>query len=206
MCPRGERPAPGLEALGRALGPRAVAPSDRGRFASQQVRSKEEMDPTFLTVLEALHDANVRYLVVGGVAVVLHGALRATADLDLVVQLDPDNAADAVDALAALGFVPRLPVAMVDFANPDARVRLRARNALVFTVWHPASHRVVDLFLEEPFPFEAAWSRRTELRLGRVRVALVGRADLIGMKQQAGRPKDMLDVTLLRALEGDDGE
>jgi hypothetical protein len=162
------------------------------------------MDPSFLAVLEALYDANVRYLVVGGVAVVLHGALRATADLDLVVHLDPDNALDAVDALALLGFVPRLPVGMHAFVTVEARAALRARNALVFTVWHPASHRVVDLFLEEPFLFEEAWSQRTEVQLGRVRVALASRSDLIRMKQVAGRPKDLLDISLLQALEGDD--
>jgi predicted nucleotidyltransferase len=47
-------------------------------------------------VLSALNAARVRYLVVGGVAVVLHGHLRATADLDLVVQLGPENALEAV--------------------------------------------------------------------------------------------------------------
>jgi len=53
-------------------------------------------------VLDALNRARVRYLVVGGVAVVLHGYLRTTADLDLVIDLAPDNALQAVKALTAL--------------------------------------------------------------------------------------------------------
>ena len=47
-------------------------------------------------VLAALNAAEVRYLVVGGVAVVLHGYLRTTADLDLVVELETDNVLRAV--------------------------------------------------------------------------------------------------------------
>jgi hypothetical protein len=56
------------------------------------------------SVLAALNAANVRYLVVGDVAVVLHGHLRTTAAFDLVVQLTPDNALRAVRALATLGY------------------------------------------------------------------------------------------------------
>jgi uncharacterized protein (DUF1330 family) len=61
-------------------------------------------------VLAALERAGVRYLVVGGVAVVLHGFLRTTADLDLVIQLDPANVRRALDALTDLGYQPRAPV------------------------------------------------------------------------------------------------
>ena len=60
--------------------------------------------------LSALDAAQVRYLVVGGVAVVLHGHLRVTAELDLVVQLDEGNVRRALAALAGLDFRPRAPV------------------------------------------------------------------------------------------------
>src|SRR6266568_752754 len=61
-------------------------------------------------VLATLSAAKVRYLVVGGVAVVLHGHLRTTAALDLVVALDEGNARRAVEALESMGFRPRAPV------------------------------------------------------------------------------------------------
>ena len=61
-------------------------------------------------VLSALNTEGIRYLVVGGVAVVLHGHLRTTADLDLVIQLEPDNVRRAMRALTALGYAPRAPV------------------------------------------------------------------------------------------------
>jgi hypothetical protein len=70
-----------------------------------------------LRVLAALEHAKVRYLVVGGVAVVLHGHLRVTADLDLVVDLDPANARAARTALAGLGYRARAPVPLEQFAD-----------------------------------------------------------------------------------------
>lgn len=69
--------------------------------------------------LQALNSAGVRYLVVGGVAVVLHGHLRTTADLDLVVQLERENVLKAVRALAGLGYRPRAPVAALRALEAD---------------------------------------------------------------------------------------
>lgn len=67
-------------------------------------------------VLQSLGQAKVRFLVVGGVAVVLQGHLRTTLDLDLVVQLDPENLGAALRTLGDLGFRPQAPVALDSFA------------------------------------------------------------------------------------------
>lgn len=61
----------------------------------------------------------------------------------------------------------------------------------------------MDLFLEEPFDFDAAWRRayRAEIAPG-LRVPFLGLDDLIGMKETSGRPQDLLDVENLRRLRG----
>ena len=46
---------------------------------------------SFEAVARALQDADVRYLVAGGLAVIAHGHLRVTGDMDIVIQLKPDN-------------------------------------------------------------------------------------------------------------------
>ena len=61
-------------------------------------------------LLNALNAEGVRYLVVGGVAVVLHGYTRATFDLDLVINLESSNLERALQVLASRGFRPRPPV------------------------------------------------------------------------------------------------
>lgn len=155
-------------------------------------------------VLGALERAGVRYLVVGGVAVVLHGYLRATVDLDLVVSLEPANARRAVEALRELGFVPRVPVAIEQFADPAERRRwVEEKNATVFTLWHPTTPGfVIDLFVEEPFDFEARYDRAAKARLGELEVTVLSVEDLIEMKRAAGRARDLEDVEALVALRG----
>ncbi len=58
-------------------------------------------------IVRALNEAGVRYLIVGGMAVVAHGYLRFTADLDLILDLQEDNLRRAVAALAGQGYRPR---------------------------------------------------------------------------------------------------
>lgn len=75
----------------------------------------------FVRVLDALNAANVRYVVVGGFAALLHGNNRATADLDLVIDLTPSESLKAMTVLQSIGMRPRIPVDPLLFANPDQR-------------------------------------------------------------------------------------
>jgi len=153
-------------------------------------------------VLEALNDARVRYLVVGGVAVVLHGHLRTTADLDLVVQLEPENIRRAIEVLGNAGFRPRAPVRMEDFANQEIRSSwIEDKHLEVFSLWHPEMPGFeVDLFVSEPFDFEDCYERRVDARLERTWAPVVPLADLIEMKSVIGRPRDREDEAALRAI------
>jgi hypothetical protein len=72
-------------------------------------------------LLRALAAAEVRYVLVGGVAVILHGVPRTTADVDLVLDLEVDNVRRFIDAVGALGYVPRAPVPAIQLADPEAR-------------------------------------------------------------------------------------
>ncbi len=151
----------------------------------------------------------------GGVAVVLHGHPRFTADLDLVVELTASNASAAIAALQTLGYRPRAPVRAEDFAVEDIRASWRKDKGLtVFSLWsssYPGTE--VDLFVEEPFDFGEAWSRRLDALLeDATTVHVVGIDDLRALKASVGRPKDVDDIAQLDAiaraiLKGDeDGE
>lgn len=158
-------------------------------------------------IFAALERAQVRYLVVGGVAVVLHGHPRFTADLDLVLALEEANVRAAFGTLAALGYAPRAPVAAEDLADPERRAEwVRTKGITVFSLAsaeHPATE--VDLFVEEPFPFEQAYLRAVWADLGETRVPIAGIADLVEMKRRAGRPQDLEDVHHLEAIARDRG-
>ena len=153
-------------------------------------------------VLAALNDTGVRYLVVGGVAVVLHGHLRTTADLDLVIALEADNAARTIGALEGLGFRPRAPVAARDYVDPSNRAAWISEKGLkVFSLWSPEVRGIeVDLFVEEPFDFEEAYARRVEVDLDTTFATVASLDDLIGLKRSASRPIDLADLDALEEI------
>jgi hypothetical protein len=113
-------------------------------------------------VFEALEASGARYLVAGGVAVVLHGHPRFTADLDLALALDRENLSRALRALASLGYRPRAPVPLNAFADPEQRAEwVRTKGLTVFSLWSSElTMTEIDLFVADPIPFEEAWPRR----------------------------------------------
>ncbi|MFN7941800.1 MAG: hypothetical protein U0X73_09375 [Thermoanaerobaculia bacterium] len=154
-------------------------------------------------IFRALLDARVRFVVVGGVAVVLQGYPRLTLDLDLVLALDRENVLRTVGALERLGFQPRVAVRGDDFADPETRrAWARDRAMMVFSWWSDAFPGAdVDLFVEEPIPFERLESTADEVDLESCRIRVASIDHLLEMKRRAGRPRDLEDVQALVAIQ-----
>lgn len=173
-------------------------PHARSRTVGPYSRPVALFEPIFA----ALNRAGVRYVVVGGVAVVLHGHPRLTADLDLAVDLAPAEARKAIDALLGLGLRPRAPVDPAGFADPATRSRwIAERGMRVFSMWDPEDPmRVVDLFVENPIDFEELWSRSEDVPLSGTTARVASIPDLIRLKRLAGRPEDALDIEALEAI------
>ncbi len=157
-------------------------------------------------IAHALNDANARYLVVGGLAVAAHGYGRATFDVDLVVQLQPDNVRRAMEALGLLGYKPLAPVPASDFADPQTRETwIRDKRMVVFQL-HSEEHRDtrIDLFVMEPFDFDQEYDRALVASLAPgLQLRFVRIETLIRMKETAGREKDKEDARQLKKLLGD---
>jgi len=157
---------------------------------------------SFDSLVRALDDAGVRYLVAGGLAVNAHGYLRFTRDVDLVLQLAPENIASAFRALASIGYQPLVPVTAADFADVAKRTAwIRDKGMTVLSFWCDA-HRdtPVDLFVTEPFDFDQEYGRALIKPLGSVAVHFVSIPALIRMKEVAGRAQDRIDIEYLRKL------
>ena len=156
-------------------------------------------------VFDALERSGSRYMVVGGVAVVLHGHLRFTADLDVVLQLEASNALPALQALEGIGYRPRAPVQLVDLADAETRRSwVNDKGLTVLSLWNPdAPGTEVDLFVDEPFNFDDVYSRSISVKMGDHDVRVIGRTDLIAMKRAVGRPKDREDADVLESLSND---
>jgi hypothetical protein len=160
-------------------------------------------------VVGALNGSGARYLVVGGLAVVAHGYVRLTADIDIVLDPGPEALGRAIAALTALGYRPRAPVEFAEFADADKRRQwTREKGLTVFSVFSPG-HRAteIDLFVETPFDFDRAYARAVRFQVADgVEATFVGLEDLIEMKRRAARPQDLEDVESLRSLRDPPGE
>lgn len=156
----------------------------------------------FEPIFEALDSAGVRYVVAGGVAVVLHGHPRLTTDLDLAVDLAPGPAAAAVEALTGIGFQPRLPLDPAGFSDPDVRRSwIEDKGMTVFSMWDPDDPtRSVDLFVAEPIAFEELWGHSELVELEGINARIASIPDLVRMKQASGRPLDIDDIDALTTI------
>lgn len=156
----------------------------------------------FEPIFQILNTAEVRYVVVGGLATVLHGYARLTADVDLAVDLAPEEATKMIRALVAKGFRPQVPVLPEEFANPMVReIWLREKHMRAFSLVDPTNPmRVVDLLLKPEVPFEELLARSQEVMLNRTKVRIASIDDLIALKRHAGRPQDLADIEQLETI------
>jgi predicted nucleotidyltransferase len=155
------------------------------------------------SVIRALNDAGVRYLIAGGVAVVAHGYVRYTADLDLILELSETNLRPALAALTGLGYRPTAPVPLEAFADGSTRAEwIQSKGLTVLSLFSPQHQRtVIDLFVEEPLDFAKAFASalRLEVAAG-VPATFVNLDDLLELKRRAARPKDQIDIEHLEKI------
>ena len=141
----------------------------------------------FSDLLRLFNAGRVRYLVIGGFAVIQYAEPRFTADLDLWVGTDPGNAGAVYGALREFG-APLSGLTAGDFAE----------EGYFYQIGVPPVR--VDVLMGIPgIGFEEAWARRVEIDFDGLPVPFISREDLITAKRASGRPQDMIDVqSLLR--------
>ena len=155
-------------------------------------------------IVKSLNGARVKYLIVGGVAVVAHGYERLTKDLDLVIGLERENIVRGLRALMAIGYHMKIPVTPEQFADPGLREKWRReKNMVVLQLWSDLHRRTpVDVFVYEPFDFAKEWKRALRRPVfGNELATIVGYSALLKLKKFAGRKQDLADVEKLRKLD-----
>ena len=161
-------------------------------------------------IVEALNNAHVRYVVAGGLAVIAHGYMRLTMDIDLVIDLDRDNLLRGLAALEKVGYKPRLPVKSEQFADAKTRESwIKDKNMTVFPLWNPSdvSGIMVDIFVKCPFDFadEYGKAKWVEMDNGQS-VPFVGLDCLLKMKMASARPRDLVDIEYLERARNEEPE
>jgi predicted nucleotidyltransferase len=163
------------------------------------------MAHNFLSILQQLRNADVQFVVVGGVAAALHGGSRVTFDLDLVPSLEPNSWQVAIDLLWDLGARPRIPETRERIRDPDnVRVWREEKGMLALNFRTNDGALDIDLLVSESDRFDDLKERAISLDYLGQRFAVASIDDLIEMKSRAGRPQDLLDIAELRALQASD--
>lgn len=160
---------------------------------------------SFDAVCNALQEARVPFLVVGGIAVIHHGYGRLTQDVDLVIRLERDVIERAFAALEKIGYRPSVPVRAEEFADSQCRERWKREKGMKVLKFWSDEHREtpVDVFIDEPFDFQKAMEESDAQEAGPgVMVRIVSLETLLTMKTEAGRPQDLADIDELNLLHG----
>ena len=139
----------------------------------------------FKELLSILNDKGVKYLVIGGYAVIKYAEPRYTKDLDLWVLAESKNANAVFSALRAFG-APLTNLTPDDFAE----------EGYFYQMGVPPVR--VDILMSIPgLSFEDAWEKREEVNFDGVQLLFISKEDLIISKRASGRPQDILDVEAL---------
>ncbi len=141
-----------------------------------------------MDLLADLDREGVAYAVAGAVALAIHGAPRATADLDLLVL--PQELATALDLARRRGYtIEALPMTFADGTEMRRVTKVEGAEALT-----------LDLLLVDE-TLRPVWETRIRVPTKRAELWVVSREGLIQMKAAAGRPQDLADIA--RLTEGD---
>lgn len=153
--------------------------------------------------LQSLADDQVDYVLVGGLAVQLHGFLRATFDIDLVLAMNDENLARFIGVAGRWGLTPGIPVPIDSLRNAEQIDRWRReKGMLAFSLREArAGGSVVDVLVRPEISFDRLAANAVTGDLFGRRVSIASIDDLLAMKRAANRPKDQLDVAALEKLK-----
>ncbi|MGC2457339.1 MAG: hypothetical protein WA435_05050 [Gallionellaceae bacterium] len=157
----------------------------------------------YVDLFSALSRHKVDYLLIGGLAVSLHGVERATMDVDITVAMNPDNLASLVEAARELRLTPVLPVPLEALNDLELLKRWRTERHLeAFALHAPELAGVtVDVLLFPPVEFDGMTHRAVVFNVASTPIRVASIDDLISLKQAVGRPIDLADIEHLQRIK-----
>ncbi|MDA8099808.1 MAG: hypothetical protein M0042_09290 [Nitrospiraceae bacterium] len=156
----------------------------------------------YLGIFGELNNNSIRYIVVGGTAVNLHGVPRMTYDVDILLDLEDQNIRRFIQLLTSWGFKPKVPVKIEELADSAKRgdwIKNKSMKAfnLVNTSW---AIREIDVLIDSPIDFAAADRNKKVFDIRGVQIPVIGIKDLIAMKEHTDRQQDAADIRSLKEL------
>jgi hypothetical protein len=153
-------------------------------------------------LIKLLAESDVEFVLVGGLAVALHGYPRMTMDVDVVLAMDDKNLRRFIDSAKAAGLQPTIPVPIEALAQPELIEQWhREKGMLAFSLRSPeAQATVIDILVRPVVPYAALRDAAVLINMGPYRIPVASIDHLIVMKTGTGRGKDAIDVEALTKL------
>jgi len=149
-----------------------------------------------IKVVESLERNKINYAVVGGYAVALHGVVRGTVDLDLIINLTKKSLIDAEKVLNKLGLKSKLPVNAEEVFNFREEY-IKNKNMIAWNFTNPDNPaESVDILITE----DLKQYKIKNIKIENQNIKVVSMEGLIKMKENSTRPQDIEDAKALRRL------
>ena len=153
-------------------------------------------------ILRAFQKEKVKYVIVGGIAINLHGFLRSTADLDILVEMSDENLRKVVTILKKKGYRVKQPVNPMGIADRKTRQDwIKNKFMKAFNFYKDAELKEVDIIIDSPVSYEMAKKDRILKRTEVGTLPVISIDKLIKMKKRAGRLADQADVEQLKIIK-----
>lgn len=158
-------------------------------------------------MLVSFTEAEVKFIICGGVAAVLHGVERMTLDLDISIDMKQENIKRFINVLKDTQLEPRVPIPSETLLDPEKiNTLIKEKNARVFTFTDPEKPwKQVDIFLTEDYSYNRLLSDSVTIEIGGYPMLVISKEKLIAMKRGITplRSKDALDINELLGNKGD---
>lgn len=153
-------------------------------------------------LIKLLAESRTEYVLVGGLAVALHGYQRVTMDVDIVLAMEPENLGRFIAQAKAAGMRPTMPVAIESLTDPVQLARWRSEKGMLAFGLHGADAQatVLDVLIAPNIPYAELRRDAVMIDAGPYRIPVASIDHLIAMKSASGRGKDAIDVEELRKL------
>lgn len=154
-------------------------------------------------ILREFQKQKVRYVLVGGIAFNLLGGYRNTLDMDILVEMTDENLRKIVKIMQKAGYHIKQPVDPAMIADRKTRRDwIENKHMKAFNFYKSErSYEEVDIIIDSPVSFEEAEKDAVMVKAGKLILPVISKNNLIKMKKQAGRDKDIMDIKELGIID-----
>jgi len=156
----------------------------------------------YLEIFSQLNANKIKYIIVGGLAINIHGIPRATYDIDLLLDMNKENLEKFILLMKKLGFKPKVPVEIEDFLSEEKRKRwIEEKNMKAFSLYNPKfTITEIDVVINTSISYKDAIKNVVHKKICDILLPVISIKDIIKMKTSSSRKQDIADIEMLKKL------